>query len=59
MRNWRYVWLILPLMLVAAGCAGAPEMPGPKAPWTSRCRNTSRQQTNLTPEQKIHRGPAS
>ena len=52
MRNWRYVLLILPLLALAAGCAGAPAQPDTGAALDQTLPEYAPQQTNLTPEQK-------
>ena len=51
MRYWGCVLLILPL-LVAAGCAGAPEKPEAGVALDQPLPMYEPQQTNLTPEQK-------
>jgi murein L,D-transpeptidase YafK len=53
MRNWRYIWLILPLCLVAAGCAGGPGKPEAAAGLDRPMAEYTPQQTHLTPEQKL------
>jgi len=52
MRNWRYVLLILPLLALTAGCAGAPAQPGIGASLDQAAPEYTPRQTNLTPEQK-------
>lgn len=52
MRYWGCVLLILPLLVVAAGCAGAPEMPVVGAALDQPLPVYESQPTNLTPEQK-------
>jgi murein L,D-transpeptidase YafK len=52
MRNWRYGLLILPLLALAAGCAGTPAPPAAKAVLDQPSPEYTPQQTNLTPEQK-------
>ena len=52
MRNWRYVLLILPLLALTAGCAGAPAQPDTGAALDQPLPEYTPQQTNLTPEQK-------
>jgi murein L,D-transpeptidase YafK len=52
MRDWRSVWLILPLLALAAGCAGGPGMPATGAALDQPLPEYRAQQTNLTPEQK-------
>jgi murein L,D-transpeptidase YafK len=51
MRNWRFVSLILAL-LVAAGCAGGPGMPTTGAGLDQPLPEYVPPQTNLTPEQR-------
>jgi murein L,D-transpeptidase YafK len=52
MRNWRYVLLILPLLALTAGCAGAPAQPDTSKALDQMLPEYTPQQTNLTPEQK-------
>ena len=52
MRYWGCSLLILPLLVVAAGCAGAPERPEAAAALDQPLPVYKPQQTNLTPEQK-------
>ena len=52
MRNWRYVLLILPLLALTAGCAGAPAQPDTGAALDQAAPEYTPRQTNLTPEQK-------
>lgn len=52
MLNWRCGWLILPLLLVLAGCAGGPEKPVVGVALDQPLPEYEPQQTNLTPEQK-------
>lgn len=51
MRYWGCSLLILPL-LVAAGCAGAPEKPAPSVALDQPLAAYEPQQTHLSPEQK-------
>ena len=55
MRYWGCILLIVPL-LVAAGCAGAPEKPEAAAALDQPLPMYEPQQTNLTPEQKYLAG---
>ncbi len=52
MRNWRYVLLILPLLVLAAGCAGGPGKPATGVALDQPLPEYVAQQNNLTPEQK-------
>jgi len=52
MRNWRYVLLILPLLALTAGCAGAPAQPDLGAALDQAAPEYTPRPTNLTPEQK-------
>lgn len=52
MRKWRYVLLILPLLVVLAGCAGAPEKPAVTAALDQPLPPYEPAHTNLTPEQR-------
>jgi len=52
MRNWRYVLLILPLLALTAGCAGAPAQPDTGAALDQMLPEYTPQPANLTPEQK-------
>ncbi len=52
MRNWGCILLILPLLVVAAGCGGDPGMPKPTATLDQPLPEYEPAQTNLTPEQK-------
>jgi murein L,D-transpeptidase YafK len=52
MRNWHYVLLILPLLALTAGCAGAPAQPDTGAALDQAAPEYTPRQTNLTPEQK-------
>ncbi len=52
MRNWRYVMLILPLLALTAGCAGAPAQPNTGAALDQAAPEYTPQQTNLTAEQR-------
>ena len=56
MRNWGCILLIVPLLVVAAGCAGAPEKPVAGAALDQPLPMYEPQQTNLTPEQKYLAG---
>jgi len=48
----KIVWLILPLLLLLAGCAGTPEKPVAGARLDQPLPDYEAQPTNLTPEQK-------
>ncbi len=52
MRYWGCILLILPLLVVTAGCAGAPKKPVADAALDQPLPAYEPQQTNLTPEQK-------
>lgn len=52
MRNWRYALLILALLVMAAGCAGAPAKPEAGVALDQPLAEYRPQQTNLTPEQR-------
>ncbi len=52
MRNWRSGLLILPLLALAAGCAGTPAQPDVKAALDQPLPEYAPPQTNLTPEQR-------
>ena len=52
MRYWGCILLIVPLLVVAAGCAGAPEKPEAAVALDQPLPMYEPQQTNLTPEQK-------
>ncbi len=52
MRNWCSILLILPVLVLAAGCAGAPEKPVVTAALDQPEPQYEPQQANLTPEQK-------
>ena len=56
MRYWGCSLLIVPLLVLAAGCAGAPEMPVAAVALDQPLPMYEPQQTNLTPEQKYLSG---
>ncbi len=52
MRNWGCILLIVPLLVMAAGCAGGPGKPDAGIALDQPLPPYEPQQTNLTPEQK-------